>query len=221
MNIQLDSIEILNPDSEVQQNLINSLRAEVFDDLKKEGLFFTESDNNYEEILYKEIDNQQALMYLDKLQVIAPDTVKEAIVHFANLVQVIYMSAQQHLSIELLKKYLIKVLPEIDLSDTEKIFFLKDFSNRIILFKPSQNSSKLEALTLKYKYEYDEEMFSFKIDCANSKGFSITLDQLKNLLNVTEAQTTQEISLQSEHVIKTDKNTIVIKMTDGKVVTIS
>lgn len=188
MKDEREDLDILNPDIEVSTTVLNRLEKEIYEDLKDQ---LSELENLSEEERYiKPIDKSIIINHLENLNIVVQEDFKNILTTIQSTANYIRYSLQQNLLSDMLKEYLSKNIPELDLTDPCKFMLKKNFSNTFLLFKKdSEEKIRLDSIEIKYLYEYDSQSFQFKIVSSNNSSFSITLKQLRLLLGLDNTNT--------------------------------
>jgi hypothetical protein len=194
MDIDVNSkdFDILNPDLEVSKRVFAQLQAEVCEDLKKQ-LSSLENLSDLDCCAIN-IDSKVGVRYLESLGMSVSEEFESALTTIPAITNYIRYNEQERMLNDLLSKYLTKLIPELDLKDPCKFIFKKNFSNIFIIYKEiDADRPRLDALEIKYFYDYDTETFSFKIVSPNGALFAISLKQLRMLLDL-DNNTSAEIT---------------------------
>lgn len=215
---KLADLDILNPDFEISEQILIQLENEIYADLQDKLPQFKDRSPD-DETFTELIDNQVAISYIERLNMSVLDDYRDSLVSIQAIARYIRYHEQQSILTGLLRDYLKERLPNLDLDDVTRFLMLDNFSNTFIIYKQNPGGL-LDALTVRYLYGYDNQSFTFKI--ASSKGgYSVSLKQLKMLIDETDETIAQETTSIKSKSITSSGNSITITTPDGKVVTIS
>ena len=215
---KLADLDILNPDFEISEQILVQLENEIYADLQNKLPQF--KDRSLDDETFTElIDNQIAISYIEQLNMPVLDGYRDSLVTIQAIARYIRYHEQQSILMGLLRDYLKERLPNLDLNDVTRFLMLDNFSNTFIIYKQNSNGL-LDALTVRYFYDYDNQNFTFKI-VSSKGGYSVSLKQLKMLVDEADETVVQTTTSAINKNITSSGNSITITTPDGKVVTIS
>lgn len=212
----LFSLDILNPDQEMTEEIQNKLQEEVYEDLKT--LPELKDVSSLEEASLIDLPNEKCVEYIRSLGIEASEQYEKSLYNIVSIANLIRFDVAQTILVEKVKQDVKKNIPDLDVDDIEAFYIRKNFQYGILIRKKNKITDKLETISLKYFYDHESDRFTYTLEHNFGRGLEVTLKQIEALLKDEIPESNEAKKAITYSNVK--QNKVVIQLENGTKITV-